>query len=207
MSSAGKVNGRERSLSSSSSSSDESEIVSFHTKVKAMVEGENNPFPVDTERVEEEHQEGVVDNEASNNIAEGVPEDSTVVVEEDEQDELNDSSSRQTEELIQIEEQDEYDQEEEGEEEEDLQFHEGHFDVAPEDERSVSVERSAGEVSGNEEDVAASPTQSSTSSEEDEDTNRSERPKRTRTAPKFLQYDSFGNPSYGQRGETAHTDR
>ena len=122
-------------------------------------------------------------------------------MEEDEEDELNDSGSRQ------IEEQDEFDQEEEGEEDEDLQFQEGHFDVGPEDERSVSVKRSAGEVSGNEEDAAASPTQSSTSSEDDEDTRRSEKPKRTRTAPKFLQYNTFGNPSYGQRGETTHTDR
>ena len=54
------------------------------------------------------------------------------------------------------------------------------------------------EVSGSndaDKEDETSPMLSSTSSEEDE-TSRSERQRRMRTAPKVLQYNSPGNPSY-----------
>ena len=159
-----------------------------------MVASDRSSLPVEAGPAP---QEEVPEGEATDNVVHDVPDDSSEsdMAQEEEQVELDDSSSGLTEELRQIEEQEEYDREGDGEEEEYLQFHEEHFEVASGDERSAS------DGSGNDdvdEDGVASPMLSSTSSEEDE-TSRSERPRRMRTAPKVLQYNSPGNPSYGHR--------
>ena len=177
----------------------------FYSRVKAMVENEKISLPADTEGVNEGHPEEVLDDQPANDedeavgedsgvVDQGVQEDSRVEIEGDVQDELDANSAEPSEELIQIDEQEEYDQEEEGGEDEELQFHEGHFEVPSEDVRPASDGETDAEESA-----------SSTSSEEED--SRPERPKRNVSAPKFLDYKTLGNPSYGHRGETMRADR